>query len=85
MSAARSPWRSPPAPGADPCPSGAAPQAYTIQPGDTLWAIAGRTLQGSPTDAEIDAGWRSLYARNAGVVGPDPDLVRPGQQLLVCR
>jgi nucleoid-associated protein YgaU len=36
--------------------------------GDTLWGIAG-------------ADWPRWYAANRALVGPDPDLIRPGQRL----
>ncbi|MFE1822637.1 transglycosylase family protein [Streptomyces anulatus] len=47
--------------------------AYTVQPGDNLWAIA---------DAqEIPGGWTGLYETNKGLLGSDPDLILPGQNL----
>ncbi|WP_143666854.1 LysM peptidoglycan-binding domain-containing protein, partial [Streptomyces sp. rh207] len=46
---------------------------YTVQPGDNLWAIA---------DAqEIPGGWTGLYETNKGLLGSDPDLILPGQNL----
>lgn len=67
------------------CPSGGAPAPYDVVEGDTLWGLAERSLLGSGTNAEIDAGWRQLYALNREVVGADPDLLLPGQRLLACR
>lgn len=68
-----------PAPDPEPAPTGApelgagpaeTPHTpYTVRPGDTLWAIAG------------GPGWVELYERNRDVVGPDPDLIYPGQIL----
>jgi hypothetical protein len=46
---------------------------YTVQPGDTLAAIA-RHLA-------IAGGWQALYALNRAVIGPDPDVIRPGEVL----
>ncbi|MEU2576933.1 transglycosylase family protein [Streptomyces anulatus] len=47
--------------------------AYTVQPGDNLWAIA---------DAqELPGGWTGLYETNKGLLGSDPDLILPGQNL----
>lgn len=45
-----------------------------VRPGDSLWAIA---------ETRLGAGkhWRRIYARNIEVVGPDPDLILPGQLL----
>ncbi|MEW2066161.1 transglycosylase family protein [Streptomyces sp. NPDC007346] len=46
---------------------------YTVQPGDSLWAIA---------DAqELPQGWTGLYEANKDLLGPDPDLILPGQSL----
>jgi hypothetical protein len=53
-----------------PHPSG---QTYAVQPGDTLAAIA-RKLS-------IAGGWQELYATNRGVIGPDPNIIHPGQVL----
>jgi hypothetical protein len=58
-----------------------APDVVTVEPGDSLWSIAAEHLGPHPTDAEVDAAWRDLYARNRTVVGPDPDLIRPAQRL----
>jgi hypothetical protein len=51
-----------------------------VRPGDTLWAIAART---SPvaTDAAVRRSWPRWYAANRAAIGPDPDLIRPGQHL----
>ncbi|WP_335939729.1 transglycosylase family protein [Streptomyces sp. PTD5-9] len=51
----------------------AADDAYTVRPGDNLWAIA---------DAQkVPGGWPALYDANKDVVGDDPDLILPGQSL----
>ena len=60
---------------------GAEPAVVVVHRGDTLWAIAARHLGGRPTDAQIDHAWRVWYATNHDVIGPDPDLILPGQQL----
>jgi nucleoid-associated protein YgaU len=36
-------------------------------------------------DAAIDRRWREIYAANRAVVGPDPDLIRPGERLRLPR
>lgn len=47
--------------------------SYTVAPGDSLSGIAeSRHLRG---------GWPALYHANESVVGDDPDLILPGQQL----
>lgn len=56
-----------------------------VVPGDCLWHIAADSLLGElgrlPSDREVavavDAWWRA----NADVIGPDPDLLIPGQRL----
>ncbi|MFD6420971.1 transglycosylase family protein [Streptomyces sp. NPDC060198] len=46
---------------------------YTVQSGDNLWAIA---------DAQnLSDGWTELYQANESVIGSDPDLILPGQEL----
>ena len=49
--------------------------------GDSLWAIAARHLGPGATDAEVAEEWPRWYAANRAVIGPDPDLVLPGQVL----
>ncbi|PYI52548.1 LysM peptidoglycan-binding domain-containing protein [Paenibacillus flagellatus] len=52
------------------------PKTYAVQPGDSLWAIAKLNLGNG-------ARWREIYDLNTGVIGPDPDLIRPGQELVM--
>ena len=49
------------------------PTTYEVVGGDSLSTIAQRR--------DVTDGWRGLYERNRPVVGRDPDLIRPGQQL----
>ncbi|MFI5571117.1 transglycosylase family protein [Streptomyces sp. NPDC051740] len=53
----------------------AADGSYTVRTGDSLSSIA--------DSLELGGGWRSLYAENEQVVGADPDLILPGQELEV--
>ena len=53
----------------------------TVRAGDSLWSIARAELGPGAGDREIDTRWRALYAANRSEIGPDPDLVRPGQRL----
>ncbi|MFF0364834.1 transglycosylase family protein [Streptomyces fungicidicus] len=53
----------------------AADGSYTVRTGDSLSSIA--------DSLELKGGWRSLYAVNEQVVGVDPDLILPGQELEV--
>ncbi len=58
---------------------------YVVRPGDSLWAIACRTLAADratpPSNSEVDRHWRLIYEANRGVIGDDPDLIFPGQRL----
>jgi LysM repeat protein len=58
-------------------PGRTVPARYTIASGDTLAGIAGRLA--------VRGGWPALYAANRHVIGPDPDLIRPGTVLTVPR
>jgi len=54
-----------------------------VEPGDTLWGIARDTLPPHAGSDEIDRRWRAIYRANLDAVGADPDLIRPGQRLLL--
>ena len=58
-------------------PGRRAPARYRVVPGDTLAAIAAMLA--------VRGGWPALYAANRHVIGPDPDLIRPGAVLTVPR
>jgi len=61
----------PPAPVPPPPPE---PRTYTVVPGDTLSGIA--AAFGLPD-------WQRLYETNRDVIGGDPNLIRPGQVLVI--
>jgi nucleoid-associated protein YgaU len=78
----------------DPAPQGPAPDWPTAAPvagthvvvrGDCLWHIASDRLLAehgrTPTDGEVAAATRAWWQANAEVIGPDPDLLLPGQVL----
>ncbi len=48
-----------------------------VRPGDCLWSIAERLATGS-----VDATWRALLRANGDRLD-DPDLIRPGQRLVL--
>lgn len=54
-----------------------------VRRGDTLWDIAARHLGPGASLADVAAEWPRWYAQNAGVIGPDPDLILPGLELTV--
>ncbi|GAB3656504.1 hypothetical protein GCM10027596_10780 [Nocardioides korecus] len=56
-----------------------------VRPGDCLWDLAARRLPPGASRAEVAAAVRRLHALNHRLIGPDPDLLRPGQRLAVPR
>jgi nucleoid-associated protein YgaU len=61
-------------------PHSGRPAAVTVQRGDCLWDIARRQLA-HPTPIRVATDWPRWWRTNRGVIGPDPDLVLPGQRL----
>jgi nucleoid-associated protein YgaU len=59
--------------------------AHVVVRGDCLWTIAAGRLRAdsgrTPTDAEAVTAVQAWWRANAGVIGPDPDLLLPGQVL----
>lgn len=53
-----------------------------VRPGDSLWTITAALLP-RPTAVRVARTWPRLYAANRAVIGPDPDLIRPGARLAV--
>jgi hypothetical protein len=58
-----------------------APDGVLVRPGDTLWALAERSLPPGAGDRAVTAGWQRIYDLNRARIGPDPDLIHPGQRL----
>ncbi len=54
-----------------------------VRTGDSLWSIARDHLPAGASNADISAAWPRWYAANRSVVGPAPDLLEPGQHLIV--
>ncbi len=54
-----------------------------VRRGDTLWSLAAASLGPSATAADISTTVRECHRLNAVVIGPDPDLILPGQLLRV--
>lgn len=46
---------------------------YAVKGGDTLWSIA----------HHAHMSWQRLYQLNRGVIGPNPNLIYPGMELLL--
>jgi hypothetical protein len=66
-------------------PASASPRAVVVRPGDSLWSIAARDLRPDALATDVASRWHAIYAANRGVIGPDPDLLEPGQRLLLPR
>ena len=49
-------------------------KTYTVVAGDTLWSIAEKLFGDG-------CRWQEIYDANKALVGPDPDLILPGQAL----
>lgn len=55
-------------------------QPYVVRTGDTLWDIAAEHLDDA-TNAEITDAWKAIWRANIAVIGDEPGLIHPGQQL----
>lgn len=64
-------------------PSRSQRHLVVVEPGDSLWRVARTLLPAGAPDPAVAAAAAELYAANRRTVGPDPDLLRPGQRLLV--
>lgn len=65
---------------------GAASRSYTVESGDCLWRIARKALaEGgrTPEGASISDYWREIYRANRALIGPNPNLIHPGQILIL--
>ena len=74
----------PAAPSAPAAPTAAADDERTlvVRPGDSLWSLTARELGPHATPARVAATWPRLYAANRRVIGPDANLIHPGQRLV---
>jgi len=63
-------------PGADGAAASGGIAHYTVKPGDNLWDIA-KNQMGDATK------WGDLYKANQDIIGSNPDLIRPGQELTI--
>ncbi len=63
---------------AQPAPSA---EPVVVRPGDSLWALAKRSLPEGATQAQVAATWPAWWSANRHVIGDDPDLLRPGAVL----
>jgi hypothetical protein len=61
-------------------PAGAA-EPVTVRPGDCLWSITAARLGPDAAPQAVASTWPRWWAANRDVIGDDPDLLHPGQQL----
>jgi nucleoid-associated protein YgaU len=54
-----------------------------VQYGDTLWGLAADELGPNASESAVAARWPQWYAANRALIGPDPDLLYPGQVLRI--
>lgn len=73
LSAVAAHWPGVDAPAPAPPPAPGPAKVYTVVQGDTLSGIAAR----------LGIAWPALYAANRATIGPDPDLIRPGERLVI--
>jgi nucleoid-associated protein YgaU len=57
--------------------------SVVVHRGDTLWDIAARHLEPGANDARVAAEWPRWHAANRSTIGPDPNLILPGQRLRI--
>lgn len=63
---------------------GSPPRTVIVRSGDSLWSITDDLLgPGTEDPAMIAATWPRLHDANHDVIGQDPDLLVPGQELVV--
>ena len=84
------PQSSPPGPPSgtsDSAPSdpAAQPTHHVVRSGDSLWTITAQLLGEQATAEQVLDAWPRLYAANRDGIGADPDLIHPGQELVLPR
>lgn len=55
------------------------PASYTVKRGDSLWKISAMMYK------DGGVGWRKIYEANRNVIGKNPNLIYPGQVLVIPR
>lgn len=56
--------------------SNSKPKTYTVKNGDSLWKIA-KKFYGSGSK------WKTIYNKNKKVIGKNPNIIKPGQKLVI--
>lgn len=55
---------------------------HVVQAGESLWTIAAGTRQSDADPAQVATASTAWYEANRATIGPDPDLILPGQTLV---
>ncbi len=55
------------------------PTSYTVKSGDSLWKVSAEVYR------DGGVGWRKIYEANRDTIGKNPNLIRPGQTLVIPR
>lgn len=61
----------------------APPRVVEVRPGDSLWSVAARYLGPGASAGDIAEAWPDWFEANRSVIGDNPDVIRPGQLLVV--
>lgn len=68
-------------------PGGLSTTTYEVVGGDSLWCIAASTIRARSgersTSASVADFWPRIYQANRPIIGEDPNLILPGQQLVI--
>jgi hypothetical protein len=56
---------------------------YVVRPGDSLWKIAAEGLPPDSPPSEVAVAAARWWSANRAVIGPNPDLLHPGQVLSI--
>lgn len=59
-------------------------KTYRVKSGDSLWKIAQEhVVREGASIEEIDSAWRAIWRINKDVIGDNPSLIRPGQEIRI--
>jgi hypothetical protein len=79
------PVREPAPPPVPEWPTASQAEPHVVAPGECLWLIAAQRLTdptgSAPSDASVARAVDDWWQANRAVIGPDPDLIHPGQVL----
>jgi nucleoid-associated protein YgaU len=58
-------------------------QRVEVQPGDSLWRLSQKRSSRTASTQDVAHLVERTYRANRRVIGPDPDLIQPGQRLRI--